>query len=115
MQSVLRDGVVTHAGVGVTVVDLSLPMNIDHVLAQGRRDGALVMTPVLRAGPADVAGILAGDVIVAVDDVRIDRSTTLAEVLRLYRPLDRATFTVVRGGVTVRVDVTLGVYEDLLY
>ena len=115
VQSVLRDGVVTHAGVGVTVVDLSLPMNIDHVLAQERRDGALVMTPVLRAGPADVAGILAGDVIVAVDDVRIDRSTTLAEVLRLYRPLDRATFTVVRGGVTVRVDVTLGVYEDLLY
>lgn len=114
VKSVLRDGTVTHAGLGALVVDLSLPLNIDATMRQERSEGALVMAQV-RNGPAQTVGVLVGDVVTAVDDIRIDRMTSLAELLRLYRPGDRATLSVMRTGVVQRIDVTFGAYADLLY
>lgn len=114
VKSVLRDGIVSHAGLGALVVDLSLPLNMDATMSQGRDEGALVMAQV-RNSPAQDVGILVGDVVTAVDDIRIDHATSLAELLRLYRPGDRATLTVMRDGASQRIDVTFGTYADLLY
>lgn len=114
VQSVFRGGAPLYAGFGAGVVDISAALNMEENLAQGRNDGALVMT-VLRASPAFAAGVVVGDVITAVDDVRVDASTTLADLLRLYKPGDRATLTVVQGGEVHALDVTFGVYDDLVY
>lgn len=114
VHGVLRDGVATFAGFGAKVVDLSLPLNIDVTLSQGKREGALVMS-FARPSPAQTAGVLVGDVVTAVDDTRVDDVTALNELLRLYAPGDVATVTVLRGGASQRIDVVLGDYGSLVY
>jgi len=69
--------------------------------------GALV-TDVQSGSPAARAGIKARDVITRVNDQAIDPSHPLKDVLRQYRPGDQVTLTIVRGGKTQTVKVTLG-------
>lgn len=114
VRSVLHSGEVTVAGLGVRVVDLALPLNIDETMSQGKHTGALVLS-FARTSPAQSAGVEVGDIITAVDDVRIDDTTSLAEILRGYAPDDLATVTVVRNGVTERIDVHFGDYTSLVY
>jgi S1-C subfamily serine protease len=54
------------------------------------------------------AGGLAGDVIVAVDDVEISTMNQLASLLRRYRAGQEVTITVERDGAEIVLDVTLG-------
>lgn len=114
VRSVLHDGTESIAGLGARVVDLSLPLNIDATLSQGKHDGALVMS-FARTSPAQTAGVEVGDIITAVDDVRIDEATALAEVLRGYVPGDVATLTLVRDGASQRIDVHFDDYMSLVY
>jgi 2-alkenal reductase len=58
-------------------------------------------------GPADDAGIAAGDIIVAIGDVRITGQTTFPEALFTYAPGDTVTVTVLRGGEELEFQVTL--------
>lgn len=121
VKEVIRDGAPTHAGLGAYVVDLESALNIDDALRGGETHGALVIAPpsgaaaVVRSSPAGVAGILAGDILTAVDGVRVDHRTTLAELLRLYDPGETAAFTVVRNGAEQAITVTFADYADLLY
>lgn len=114
VREVIRSGAPVHAGFGAKVVDLADPLNIDPALRQGREDGALVLSVVVD-GPAAIAGMQVNDVIVAVDDVRVDEVTTLPELLRLYDPGQTARFTVVRDAAEVTLTVTFSDYEDLVY
>lgn len=114
VRGVLRDGAATYAGFGAKLVDLSLPLNIDATLSQGKREGALIMS-FARSSPAQTAGVLVGDVVTAVDDTRVDDVTALNELLRLYAPGDVAVVTVLRSGVSQRINVTLGDWADLVY
>lgn len=75
--------------------------------ANGLTVGALV-TDVQSGSPAARAGIKARDVITRVNDQAIDPSHPLKDVLRQYRPGDQVTLTIVRGGKTQTVKVTLG-------
>jgi len=74
---------------------------------RGGTAGALVV--VVRAGePAEVAGLKQGDVITALDDVKLDAAHPLGEVLRtLYRPAQRVNVTYSRGGTSDQKQVTL--------
>jgi S1-C subfamily serine protease len=63
----------------------------------------------VRAGePADMAGLKQGDMITALDDVKLDAAHPLGEVLRtLYRPGQRVNVTYTRGGTSDQKQVTL--------
>ena len=56
------------------------------------------------------AGLTAGDVITAVDDIRIGSITELKTALRNYAPGDTVTLTVYRAGTQSAVQVTLDEY-----
>ncbi len=121
VKDVIRDGAPSHAGLGAYVADLGAVLNMDEGLRGGETYGALVIAPpsgaaaVLRSSPAATAGLLAGDIIGAVDGVRVDTATTLAELLRLYDPGETAAFAVTRGGEEFTLTVTFVEYGDLLY
>jgi S1-C subfamily serine protease len=69
-------------------------------------DGAQpAVTP---GGPAAQAGLLEGDVITAIDGVRIDSHAPLEDLLSQHRPGDDVTLEVVRAGRTISLTLTLG-------
>jgi putative serine protease PepD len=69
--------------------------------------GAQVGT-VRSGGPAAGAGLEAGDVIVAVNGVRIEDAAQLTAVVAEHRPGDTLRLTVERNGSTLQLSATLG-------
>ncbi|MFJ1547319.1 trypsin-like peptidase domain-containing protein [Streptomyces sp. NPDC088246] len=63
---------------------------------------------VAKDGPADRAGLKAGDVITKFDDTVIDSGPTLIGEIWTHKPGDRVTLTYKRDGKTATAEVTLG-------
>jgi S1-C subfamily serine protease len=70
-------------------------------------DGALVVE-VVAGSPAEAAGLLANDIVTAVNDEPVDAERTLRDRLIAYEPGDAITLTIVRDGDEQAIDVTLG-------
>ena len=70
-------------------------------------EGAFVRSTVPRSG-ADEAGVIAGDVIVAVNGTETPTSAAVGEVIRELEPGDVITITLVRDGETMEIEATLG-------
>jgi len=83
----------------------ALPLDYGVLVRQspGSTDPAVVAD-----SPAADAGILAGDLITAVNDERIDAANPLDDLLAQYRPDERLSLSVLRGGQTLTLPVTLG-------
>jgi S1-C subfamily serine protease len=81
-------------------------LSVDHgVLIDPPASGA----PAVFAGsPADEAGLAAGDVIVAVDGDAVDAEHDLSTRILPHVPGDKISLSVVRGGRTLDISVTLG-------
>ena len=74
-------------------------------------DGAEV-TAVLDESPAASAGLMAGDLITAVDDNEITGMRDLAEAVAAYSPGDVVELTVDREGESTNLSLTLGTHPD---
>jgi hypothetical protein len=74
--------------------------------ASNRGVGALVLN-VYAGSPAAAAGIRRGDVILAIDDLRVSSIAVMTGALALLRPGDRVTLTVRRGRQQFVARVTL--------
>jgi S1-C subfamily serine protease len=60
-------------------------------------------------GPAETAGLQAGDIITAVDGVMLDQDNQFINLVVFdHQPGDTVTLTVDRDGETMQIDVTLG-------
>jgi S1-C subfamily serine protease len=120
VQETLRSGGATHAALGAYVIDLFDVYNLDSDIRQGLSSGALVMAPsgrlaVPTQGPAGESGLLAQDIITAVDGEAITPNTSLAEVLSTYDPGQTARLSVLRAGAPIEVSVVLGDASALVY
>ncbi|MGW1072332.1 S1C family serine protease [Streptomyces sp. NPDC002537] len=62
-------------------------------------------------GPADKAGLKAGDVITKLDDTAIDSGATLISEIWTHRPGDKVTVTYTRDGKQATTEITLGQRE----
>jgi S1-C subfamily serine protease len=65
--------------------------------------------PITPGSPAEAAGIKPGDIVVAIDQTKIDVEHPLDAVLAGYAPGDTVTIQILRAGQTLSVDVTLAV------
>ena len=74
-------------------------------------DGAAVVD-ILEDGPAAAAGLQAGDIITAIDDIEIGGLNDLAQAAANYSPGDEVMLTVERDGEAVELTVTLGAHPD---
>jgi serine protease Do len=101
----IESGEARHPYLGVSVSDLN-PEVADRFGASAE-SGALI-AEVEPGGPADAAGIEAGDVVTTLGSVEVRSSGDLLSALRRYGPDETVDITVLRGGEESRLDVRLG-------
>lgn len=120
VQSVLRSGAVHHAAIGANGVDLSLVVNIDSSKTGNMKFGVLLQPTtkkpaVLSVGPAKDAGLLVGDIILAIDDIDVTKTKSLSELIASYDVGDTAKFRIWRSGEVQTIEIVFGNYADLIY
>ncbi len=63
---------------------------------------------VVSGSPADKAGIKEGDIIVKIDNEKIDATHSLQSVIGGHKPGDKVSVTLNRAGKTLTLSATLG-------
>jgi serine protease Do len=112
----LRDGHVTRSALGVNIADVHElgPEEREAVgLAEGQQMNGAVIAGVSRGGPADRAGLQAGDIIVAFDGTAIDRKAQLQWLASTAGVGRTVTLRVQRSGKPFDLRVTLGQLQDV--
>jgi putative serine protease PepD len=97
----LASGKVAHAYLGVSLQDGTVTLN-------GAQQQTAQVGAVTSGAPAAKAGLKAGDQIVAIDGDRVNGSDSLIAQVRERKPGDAVTLTVVSGGSTKDVKLTMG-------
>ena len=104
LQQLITDGHISRPDIGATLYTVDQSIATRYNLAVSA--GALV-TQVTRGGPADKAGIKAGDVIVAVNDAAVSTAEGLQLMLQSYEVGDKVQITYYRGTDKKTAGVTL--------
>ena len=101
-------GVVQRALLGISYrpIDQNFIDEMGKELGVSEIGGAYVAS-VSEGGAASEAGIRKGDIIIAINDVKIDHSTTITEQIAKHRPNDKVKISVKRGNDVKHFDVTL--------
>jgi 2-alkenal reductase len=118
-------------GIGFAVSSNTIRQIADEIIAKGKVDRAFlgvgadpltprqavslglpptagaIVTQVDPGTPAAQVGIRVGDVITKVNDQPIDQEHPLQSVMVKFRPGDKVRLTIIRGGTTTTVEVTL--------
>ena len=101
-------GRVTRGRIGVAIDQVT--KEVAEAIGLGKPAGALVRS-VESGGPADKAGIEAGDIITKVDGKAIERSGELPRVVGSVKPGAKATLQLFRRGAYRDVSVTVSEFE----
>jgi S1-C subfamily serine protease len=64
--------------------------------------------PIAPGGPADKAGLKPGDIITKIGNDNIDQNNSLSALVNKRKVGDKISLTVLRGGKTLNIEVTLG-------
>ncbi|MEO6409946.1 MAG: DegQ family serine endoprotease [Burkholderiaceae bacterium] len=101
-------GRVTRGRIGVAIDQVT--KDVAEAIGLGRPTGALVRS-VESGGPADKAGVEAGDIITKADGKTIERSGELPRVIGGVKPGSKVTLQVFRRGASRDLIVTVGEFE----
>lgn len=74
--------------------------------------GGARVEEVEKDSPAEKAGLQVGDVITAVGSTKLNANTSLADVIKTYKPGDKVELSVTRGAQTLKLTVELGAAAD---
>ncbi|MEU0134162.1 trypsin-like peptidase domain-containing protein [Streptomyces sp. NPDC006296] len=102
-EELINTGKATHPVIGVT---LDMEFAGDGAKVGGRSAGG--ESAVTEGGPADKAGVRAGDVITEVEGQRVHTGEELIVKIRAHRPGDRLALVLTRGGEDLSLTLTLG-------
>lgn len=102
MEQIIHDGTVTRGWIGVEAQDLTpeLAESFNLPVKQGALIGGIV-----RRGPADVAGVRPGDVLVEVAGKVVNDSTAMLNLIASLPPGKAAPIKVVRNGKFLAIDI----------
>jgi serine protease DegQ len=100
----LRNGRATHSYLGITPGQVTREIATQLGLDEAR---GVVVLDVVEGSPAADAGLRPGDVIVGIDEARIETVEDLFGELRQHRPGTQARLTIIRDGRSQEVTVTL--------
>jgi len=70
--------------------------------------GIIGTNPLVKDGPAEKAGLKAGDIILKIDDKAIDQTNSLSSLVNKHKVGDKVTLTILRDGDEQRIEATLG-------
>ncbi len=111
LQDIVKEGSVTRAWIGVEPQDLTPELaealKIKPAVGSGDSLG-VVITGVMNGGPADKAGLKAGDIIVAVANKPVGNTVQAIATIAGQKPGVAMTIQVVRNGKTFDISVTPG-------
>ncbi len=105
----ILDGKVTRGWLGVSIQDINNDMA--NALKLKNRNGALI-SHVISNSPAENAGIKNQDIIISVNEEKINDSSQLKNLISNGRPKDKTVLTVIRDGRKKTIVVTLGKRPD---
>jgi serine protease Do len=101
-------GRVIRGRIGVTIAPVT--KEVAESIGLGKPAGALVQG-VESGGPAEKAGVEAGDIIVKVDGKAVDKSVDLPRIIGATKPGSRTTLQLFRRGTTKDVSVVVAEFE----
>jgi len=101
-------GRVIRGRIGVTIAPVT--KEVAETIGLGAPRGALVQN-VEKDGPADKAGVEAGDIITKVDGKAVDKSGDLPRIVGSTKPGSKAALQVFRRGGTKELSVTVAEFE----
>jgi serine protease Do len=102
------NGRVIRGRIGVQIAPVT--KEVAEAIGLGKPAGALVQS-VETGGPADKAGVEAGDIITRVDGKVVEKSGDLPRIVGGTRPGSKATLQIFRRGSTKELSVTVGEFE----
>ena len=106
--SIIEKGYIEKVYIGVSVSSNSNSRKNN----SGENVQGLVVESVVKDGPAEEAGLEAGDIITALDGEKITVSSELTTMLSKHNAGDVVTLTVIRDGETLKIEVKLGVRQQ---
>jgi serine protease Do len=106
LDAIVDDGHVTRGWLGVSIQPLTDELARSFGLDTDA--SGVLLADVLADGPAESAGLLAGDVVTNIEGEPMDDTNELRMAVAAGEPGDDLTLEIVRDGKTQEVDVTLG-------
>jgi len=111
LQDIVKDGSVTRAWIGVEPQDLT-PEIAEALkikpLGSASDAAGVVITGVMQGGPADRAGIKAGDILISVANKNVGNTVQAIAAIAGQKPNTPVAMQVVRNGKTIDLSVTPG-------
>ncbi len=103
-EQIIRTGEAVRPFIGANL-DPRFPGQGALILEEPTENGALPLVP---GGPAELAGLQAGDIIIAIDGDRVRGSNEVIVDIRSRVPGDEVTITVLRDGQEIELPVVVG-------
>lgn len=105
MEQIAVNGSVTRGWIGIEAQDITPELAESFKLSQAQ--GSLI-AGVLRDSPADVAGLKAGDVLLAINDKEVVDSSGMLNIIAALKPNDKAVLKIARATKEMTVSVAVG-------
>ena len=105
MEQIAVSGSVTRGWIGIEAQDITPELAESFKLAQAR--GSLI-AGVLRNSPAEVAGIKAGDVLLAINGKQVSDSSSMLNLIAVLKPNEKAVLKIARAENEMDIKVTVG-------
>ncbi|MWQ72303.1 PDZ domain-containing protein, partial [Glaesserella parasuis] len=107
MEKIIRDGRVIRGYFGV---NSSLYYTAKQL---GVGEKGILITTVAEGGPADKAGILAGDLILRLNDTEAQTPAQMMELIAEMKPNSKVKVLISRQGIQKEVEVVIGEFPEL--
>lgn len=105
MESIIQTGQVTRGWIGVELQDVTPEMASSFGL---KKSSGAIIAGVIRGGPAESAGMRPGDILVSINDEKIDSTTELLNMVAQLEPGNNASITVLRKNQEAKLEVKIG-------
>lgn len=110
VHSLLTQGSVSRGYLGVSTQSVPLPESLRTALGLTQERGLLIVQ-LGAASPAEQSGLLLGDILLGIEGHLVEDADTLRRKLRMMQSGQSVTLSLVRGGQTQDLTVTLGAQE----
>jgi serine protease DegQ len=105
MEEIIATGSVTRGWIGVEVQDITPDLAESFKLNNSK---GVLIAGVVKAGPADRAGVKPGDILVEVEGKPVPDSSAMLNLVAAAQPGKVATLKVMRNGTSMAVKLTVG-------
>ncbi|MFN3883447.1 MAG: Do family serine endopeptidase [Rhodocyclaceae bacterium] len=105
MEQIIKTGTVTRGWIGVEVQDMTA--DLAESFGVKSEEGALI-AGVMKNGPADKAGVRAGDILVSVAGKPVKDAQAMLELIAALPPGEKAKFGLLREGRPIDIEITIG-------